>query len=282
MESIAMPKPKPKQKPARDFKKELQTFGNRAMQWLFGVSQDWYKHRDIVKNNYQLGARFLKQGSAQDAILRFTFATWFDKTNADAWLGLGRAYLLAGKRAKAERALKKALQLNPAKTQAKKIVAAIAAVYDAPVPDIKMQEIKAYEAGTLAALHKESFLKAWDEKTFADMLDVNGTQAWMNGLVEYPMGFVVGRALGEQYEIITIAVTPEWRGRRLAKQLLETAIARAKELNAKTMFLEVADTNKAARKFYENAGFVEISRRKAYYRNLDGTTVDAIVMSRTL
>src|SRR5690348_9860434 len=97
-----MLKRKLKQIPTQGFTKEAQKFGNHAMQWLFGLPADWYQHRDIGKNNIALGQRFLKLGYAQDALFRFKLASWVNKTNADIWVGLGRAYLLAGKRKEAE------------------------------------------------------------------------------------------------------------------------------------------------------------------------------------
>jgi ribosomal-protein-alanine N-acetyltransferase len=274
-----MLKTKLKQIPPVDFKAEFKTFSNSAIQKLFGVSQDWYKNRDIVKNNYQLGVRFLKQGEAQDAVMRFTLTTWFAKNYAEAWLGLGRAYLLSHKRAKAERALGKALEINPALELAKKTQGAIPKIYDAATPVTKITK---GDATQLAALHRESFVKSWDEKAFADMLVVAGTEAWINGLPDLPMGMIVGRALGEQYEILTLTVNPEWRSWGLAKQLLETLTARAKETGANTIFLEVQEDNKAARKFYQVAGYDEVNRRKDYYRQEDGSYKDAVVMRREL
>lgn len=262
-------------KPAQDALRNVQSYGQRTMKFLFGVNDDWYLQRDVAQNNYLLGMRFLKQGEGKDAVLRFFLATWFDKSRTDAWIGLGRAYLCLGKRAKAEKALAKASDLP----MAKKLIAAIPKVYDGAKSTLS---IRKGDAATLAALHRESFAKAWDEKAFADMLAIAGTEAWVNGLKELPMGMIVGRALGEQYEIITIAVNPEWRGRGFAKQLLATLTARAKETGAKMLFLEVQENNKTARVFYQDAGYTEVNRRKDYYKQEDGTYKDAVVMQKEL
>ena len=46
------------------------------------------------------------------------------------------------------------------------------------------------------------------------------------------------------------------------------------------MFLEVAETNVAARALYARAGFTVTGRRRAYYHTPDGAAVDAVVMGR--
>jgi len=279
-----MLKLKPKRKSAakeaaapRNLTEEVKIFGNRVMQKLFGVSADWYKQRDVVKNNYQLGVRYLKLSSANDAILRFKLTLWFDKTHVEAWYGLARAHLMRNKRAAAEWALKKTLELNPSYAGAAQLLKAIPIMY-AEKPAIGMWEVKADAARVLAGLHREAFVKPWDEKAFAEMLAVAGTEAWVNGLSDVAMGMIVGRALGEQYEILTLAVSPEWRKRNLARQLLEKATERAKETGAKAMILDVAVDNEAARKFYEGAGYAVVNTRKDYYRAPDGRTTDALVM----
>ena len=49
---------------------------------------------------------------------------------------------------------------------------------------------------------------------------------------------------------------------------------------ARQCFLEVADTNAAARALYASAGFVEVGRRPGYYRSAGAAPRDAILMRR--
>jgi ribosomal-protein-alanine N-acetyltransferase len=78
-------------------------------------------------------------------------------------------------------------------------------------------------------------------------------------------------APGER-ELLWLYVEPEWRGRGVARQLLQAAVAGPQQ-----WFLEVRISNMAARKLYEEAGFVEYSRRRDYYA---GPIEDAILMRR--
>lgn len=79
----------------------------------------------------------------------------------------------------------------------------------------------------------------------------------------------------EQSDIQTIAVTTTQRGTGLGRELMHRLIARAKELGATELFLEVRADNPIAQKLYRKLGFVQIDLRKNYYRP-DG--VDAIIM----
>lgn len=96
-----------------------------------------------------------------------------------------------------------------------------------------------------------------------------------------PQGFLIGQVVAGEAELLTLAVDPETRrqgtGRRLVKAFLAEARARA----ADSAFLEVAETNLAARALYESAGFRQTGRRKGYYRAA-GQIVDAILMARAL
>jgi ribosomal-protein-alanine acetyltransferase len=88
------------------------------------------------------------------------------------------------------------------------------------------------------------------------------------------LGFIVGRALGEEWEIENIAVAGSARRRGLGTRLLGEFLDLARERGADTVFLEVRESNLAARRLYEKLAFVESGRRKLYYREPEE---DAIV-----
>ncbi len=58
---------------------------------------------------------------------------------------------------------------------------------------------------------------------------------------------------------------------------------RSIRLKVKALFLEVGETNTAARKLYEGLGFVEVGRRKNYYRPSESSEqVAALVLRRDI
>jgi ribosomal-protein-alanine acetyltransferase len=78
--------------------------------------------------------------------------------------------------------------------------------------------------------------------------------------------FIAGRALGEEWEIENIAVAGPSRRRGLGTRLLGEFVDLARSQGAEAVFLEVRESNLAARRLYEKWGFVESGRRKCYYR----------------
>ena len=90
------------------------------------------------------------------------------------------------------------------------------------------------------------------------------------------IGFVIGRAIADEGEVLTLCVCPAARRRGVATAL----VGSIREMLAprRRIMLEVAITNRAARDLYESLGFQEVGRRPAYYRR-GGKTVDALVLA---
>jgi ribosomal-protein-alanine N-acetyltransferase len=76
-------------------------------------------------------------------------------------------------------------------------------------------------------------------------------------------GFLVSRALTEgETELLNLAVAPEFRRRGVARMLVESLLAESPGV----VYLEVRESNWAARKFYNRMGFQEVSSRLGYYQ----------------
>jgi ribosomal-protein-alanine N-acetyltransferase len=80
-------------------------------------------------------------------------------------------------------------------------------------------------------------------------------------------GFVAACAVLDEWEIENIAVSGAARRRGLASLLLREFLQRAQTQGAKHIFLEVRESNQAARAFYAKWAFVEAGRRPTYYRD---------------
>lgn len=77
-------------------------------------------------------------------------------------------------------------------------------------------------------------------------------------------GFLVSRTLADQErEILNIAVHPDFRRSRVATELIRGELARSPGAH----FLEVRESNTAARRLYESLGFERIGERPGYYDN---------------
>lgn len=80
-------------------------------------------------------------------------------------------------------------------------------------------------------------------------------------------GFVVGRGAASEWEIENIAVTGTARRRGLGSRLLGEFLHHVRSSGAAEVFLEVRESNRAARKLYEKWAFIEAGRRKSYYQD---------------
>jgi ribosomal-protein-alanine acetyltransferase len=76
-------------------------------------------------------------------------------------------------------------------------------------------------------------------------------------------GFTVSRALVEgETELLNLAVAPEFRRQGVARKLVESLLAEFPGV----VYLEVRESNRAARNFYNRLGFQEVSSRSGYYQ----------------
>lgn len=84
-----------------------------------------------------------------------------------------------------------------------------------------------------------------------------------------------GSAVARLY---SIAVDPDFRGRRLAESLLDAAADESLRSGATRLRLELRPSNAGAMRLYQRAGFTIFERRPGYY----GDGEDAIRMERRL
>lgn len=92
-------------------------------------------------------------------------------------------------------------------------------------------------------------------------------------------GFLVAVHITSEWELENIAVTPSVRRRGIGRKLLDAFLARARGTKSEAVFLEVRESNAAARTLYEEAGFSQTGRRKAYYPD---TQEDAVLYRKSL
>jgi ribosomal-protein-alanine N-acetyltransferase len=81
------------------------------------------------------------------------------------------------------------------------------------------------------------------------------------------MGFIVSCVSEDEWEIENIAVSGAARRRGLGSHLLGEFLNLAQRQGGKMVFLEVRESNHAARNLYEKWAFSETGRRKGYYQD---------------
>ena len=131
----------------------------------------------------------------------------------------------------------------------------------------------------LAALHALCFKtpRPWNAREFTNLLADQNTV-----FIGDRQGFVLGRVVMDQVDLLTIAVSPARRRTGIARILLSDFEILAKRRGGATCFLEVAANNKAAIALYSGHGYIESGRRRGYYVTNSTTATDAILLSKPL
>jgi ribosomal-protein-alanine N-acetyltransferase len=133
-------------------------------------------------------------------------------------------------------------------------------------------------AAEIAAIHKELFEAPWEEAAIRSLLDHPGATALvaMFGTTRVPVGFIIGQLAADEAEILSIGVAQAWQRRGLGRRLVDGLIRAVALAEGKSLHLEVAEDNDAARALYRRAGFKEAGRRRGYYVRDSGPAVDAL------
>jgi ribosomal-protein-alanine N-acetyltransferase len=75
-------------------------------------------------------------------------------------------------------------------------------------------------------------------------------------------GFLaIRRTAPDEVEVLNLAVAPQHRRKGVGRELLQMLL----EHTRGDVFLEVRESNLAARNFYQSLGFTDVSRRPEYY-----------------
>ena len=92
------------------------------------------------------------------------------------------------------------------------------------------------------------------------------------------VGFAGLKVILDEADIMNIVVKKDFRHNGIGSVLLENLINYSKDLNLKTITLEVNENNLSAIRLYDKFSFYKLGIRKNYY---DGKS-DAIIMSKKL
>jgi ribosomal-protein-alanine N-acetyltransferase len=107
----------------------------------------------------------------------------------------------------------------------------------------------------------------WSEAEYRRLLTEDTGHVTLVIEEDYVQGFIIGRDLGPEWEIENVVVAEAARRRGLGERLVRELLSLARSRGAQAVFLEVRESNGAARGLYSKMGFVETGRRKSYYTN---------------
>jgi [ribosomal protein S18]-alanine N-acetyltransferase len=93
------------------------------------------------------------------------------------------------------------------------------------------------------------------------------------------IGFAIARVVGPVAEIETIAIARNAQRCWFGSSLLLAVIEELRLAGVEEVELEVRSSNERALRFYERAGFLEVGRRRGYYRE---PAEDAVLLKMEL
>ena len=126
------------------------------------------------------------------------------------------------------------------------------------------------DAAAIAAAEQVCFGDPWSAAGIAELFE-NRTVMRLLALGGGPemrlAGYAFARVIAGEAEILNIAVLPLFRRRGVGGRLLEAAVTAVRTGGATELFLEVRESNTAAKALYFARGFRPVGVRTDYYRN---------------
>jgi ribosomal-protein-alanine N-acetyltransferase len=105
----------------------------------------------------------------------------------------------------------------------------------------------------------------WTELGFKELLAWRGVLALVSEENMEISGFIVGRQVADEAEILNLAVRPASRRKGEGGELLKAAMDEFRTRHARRLFLEVRESNAGGIAFYRKHGFAKSGERPRYY-----------------
>ena len=119
----------------------------------------------------------------------------------------------------------------------------------------------------------------WTQASYREWMNSPGAVAFVSEIDGRATGFIIGRQVADEAEVLNVAVSPLARRKGQGGALLKAALDEFRARGASRVYLEVRESNLAARAFYAKHGFSQAGKRLNYYRKPEEA---AIVMEMKL
>ena len=131
----------------------------------------------------------------------------------------------------------------------------------------------------VVAIEREVFLFPWTRGNFSDSIE-SGYHCLVLEQDSRLFGYGVMIIGPEEAHLLTLSIAAESQRKGWGELLLRHFIHSATEQRARSMFLDVRESNHAAARLYERIGFRQVGKRKDYYPAMGGRE-DSLVMELT-
>ncbi|MDE2366235.1 MAG: ribosomal protein S18-alanine N-acetyltransferase [Betaproteobacteria bacterium] len=144
----------------------------------------------------------------------------------------------------------------------------------------KIRRMAPSDLDAVVAIEREVFLFPWTRGNFSDSIN-SGYYCLVLDLDGRIFGYGVMTIGAEEAHLLTLSIAAGSQRKGWGERLLRHFIQIAMEQRARSMFLDVRESNHAATRLYERIGFRQVGRRRDYYPAMGGRE-DSLVMELML
>lgn len=144
----------------------------------------------------------------------------------------------------------------------------------------QIRRMIAADLDAVVAIEREVFLFPWTRGNFSDSIS-SGYHCLVLEQEGEVFGYGVMTIGVEEAHLLTLSIAADSQRKGWGERLLWNFIRIARDECARTMFLDVRESNKGAARLYERIGFRQIAKRPGYYPAMGGRE-DSLVMEMAL
>lgn len=131
----------------------------------------------------------------------------------------------------------------------------------------------------VAAIEAASFSMPWSLRAFTETVQKENFRYYVAEETGEILGYCGFLYVLDEAEIPNVCVKESARKQGVGRKMLTVLTEEAKRLGMTVLYLEVRESNQAARRLYESLGFVENGIRKNFYEQ---PVEHAVLMSKAL
>lgn len=147
------------------------------------------------------------------------------------------------------------------------------------IADIVIRKMTKDDVDDVVRIEAASFSKPWSGTLFFNEVYNMKSLPLVARIDNRIVGYICASRIIDEGHILNLAVHPDFRSLGIASALVDDIITHLKVDDCRVIFLEVRNSNKAARDMYESLGFAVMGIRKNYYSS---PQEDAVLMVRRL
>lgn len=134
--------------------------------------------------------------------------------------------------------------------------------------NIIIEDMREDDLDDVVKIEQVSFPDPWSYNMFKAELSNSFSRLWVaRDTAGGVTGYICFWLLNGETHLLDLAVHPLHRRRGIAFRLITASLDYCKGAGVKSAYLEVRESNEAARRLYERFGFRVIYRRPQYYKN---------------